>query len=85
MRHIIALPLLLGLIGCDNLTPEQHAKLQTTLTIACNVDGVMVPLALPVVAAAGTAGATVAQVDLLVHPAVVAGPASVPETSAANG
>ena len=58
------------------------------LTVACNVDGIVVPLAQPIVATLGPAGATTTNVDLLVHPAVVAAckalngvPASVTPTS----
>ena len=41
------------------------------LTVACNVDGIVVPVAQPIVATLGQPGATAASVDLLVHPAVV--------------
>ena len=71
MRRNLALPLLVGLSACSNLTPEQHAKIRQVLTVACNVDGVVVPVAQPIVATLGQAGATAADVDLLVHPAVV--------------
>jgi hypothetical protein len=42
------------------------------LTVACNVDGMVVPLAQPIIATLGPVGATAANVDLLVHPSVVA-------------
>ena len=69
-RAITASALLIGSIGaCAKITPQQ----QQALTIGCQVDSVVQPLAvstLPVLAP-GTAPA--AQVDaLLVHPAVVA-------------
>jgi hypothetical protein len=71
MRCRIAFFLLASLSAC-NPAPQQQAKLIEILTVACNVDGVMVPVAQPIVAALGTAGATVTSVDLLIHPAVVA-------------
>jgi hypothetical protein len=71
--RVYALPLLACLSACSNLPPAQQAQLQQALTVACNVDGVAVPVAQPVVATLGTAGAAAASVDsLLVHPAVVA-------------
>ncbi len=72
MRRNLALTLFVCLSACSNLTPEQHATIRQVLTVACNVDGVVVPVAQPVVATLGAAGATVTGVDLLVHPAVVA-------------
>jgi hypothetical protein len=70
--HLYALPLLAGLSACSNMSPDQQARMQQALTVACNVDGVMVPIAQPIVATIGTGGATAANVDsLLVHPAVV--------------
>jgi hypothetical protein len=71
MRRIMALPLLACLSACSNVTPEQQATIRQVLTGACNVDGVVIPLAQPIVATLGPAGATAAQVDLLVHPAVI--------------
>jgi hypothetical protein len=71
MRRIMALPLLACLSACSNVTPEQQATIRQVLTVACNVDGVVIPVAQPIVATLGPAGATAAQVDLLVHPAVV--------------
>jgi len=68
-----ALPILAGLAACTNMSPAQQAKMQQILTVACIVDGVVVPVAQPVVAGLGSAGATAAGVDsLLVHPAVLA-------------
>jgi hypothetical protein len=68
-----ALPLIAVLAGCTSMSPDQQAKMQQMLTVACLVDGVLVPVAQPVVAGLGSAGATAAGVDsLLVHPAVVA-------------
>lgn len=72
MRRNLALPVLVGLCACSNMTPAQQAIIQQALTVACNVDGVIVPVAQPIVATLGPAGAAVAGVDLLVHPAVVA-------------
>ena len=71
MRRIFAPALLVCLSACGNLTPEQHARIKAVLTVACNVDGVVVPVAQPIVATLGQVGATTASVDLLVHPAVV--------------
>jgi hypothetical protein len=71
MRHKLALPLLVCLCSCGNLAPEQQAKIKQALTVACNVDGVVVPVAQPIVATLGPAGSTATDVDLLVHPAVV--------------
>jgi hypothetical protein len=71
MRRNFALALLVGLSACGNLTPEQNARIREVLTVACNVDGVVVPVAQPIVATLGRPGATAANVDLLVHPAVV--------------
>ena len=73
MRRIFALTLLYCLAACGNLTPDQQARITQELTVACAVDGILVPLANPVVASLGTGGAAAANVDnLLVHPAVVA-------------
>jgi hypothetical protein len=71
MRRDYALALLAGLSACGNPTPEQRAMIEQVLTVACNVDGVVVPVAQPIVATLGTVGATTTSVDLLVHPAVV--------------
>ena len=66
MRRMILLACLAA--SCSNMTPAQ----QQELTVACNVDGAIVPAAQPVVATMGTGGATAASIDaLLVHPAVV--------------
>ena len=60
-----ALAILVSLSACSGV--------QQALTVACNVDGVVVPIAQPVVATLGSGGATAARVDsLLVHPAVLA-------------
>jgi hypothetical protein len=70
---VYGLPLIASLSACSNLPPDQQAKITQALVVACDVDGAVVPLAQPVVATLGPAGATVASVDsLLVHPAVVA-------------
>ena len=71
MRRNIALSLLVCLSACSNMTPEQQAQVRQVLTVACNVDGVVVPVAQPIVATLGPAGAAATNVDLLVHPAVV--------------
>jgi hypothetical protein len=73
ISRVCALPLLAVLAECANLSPDQQAKMQQVLMVACFVDGIVVPVAQPVVAGLGSAGATAAGVDgLLVHPAVVA-------------
>jgi ABC-type Fe3+-hydroxamate transport system substrate-binding protein len=71
MRRNIALSLLVCLSACSNMTPEQQAQVRQVLMVACNVDGVVVPVAQPIVATLGPAGAAATNVDLLVHPAVV--------------
>ena len=71
MRSRTVLGLLACLSAC-NTTPQQQAKLIEILTVACNVDGVVVPVAQPIIATLGSTGATVTSVDLLIHPAVVA-------------
>ena len=76
--HVYVLPLLACLSACNYATPAQQAQIQQTLSVACTVDGVVVPLAQPVVATMGPAGASVASADaLLVHPAVVAACAAI--------
>ena len=82
MRRMIPLALLLA--TCSNMTLEQQTKLTQALTVACNVDGVVVPVAQPVVATIGAGGATAASIDaLLVHPAVVQACAALKGTPAA--
>jgi hypothetical protein len=71
MRRSLAPALLVLLSACSNMTQEQQAQIKQVLTVACNVDGVVVPVAQPVVASLGSAGAAAAGVDLLVHPSVV--------------
>lgn len=57
------------LAGCT-LSPTQKTA---ALQVGCAVDGVVQPLAAPVVASLGAAGTSLATADaLLVHPAVVA-------------
>lgn len=70
----LAVGLVLGsLAGCAPLPPEQQARLDHVVTVACLVDGVVQPISNPVVGSLGPAGATGAAVDqLLVHPAVLA-------------
>jgi hypothetical protein len=73
MRRHFALSLLACLAACSNVTPSQQAQVTQAVTVACNVDGALVPVAQPVMATLGPGGATAANVDaLLVHPAVVA-------------
>jgi hypothetical protein len=72
MRHHSTLALLVGLASCGDLAPQQQATIRQVLTVACNVDGVVVPVAQPVVATLGPAGTKAANADLLVHPVVVA-------------
>ena len=73
MRHTCALALLACLAGCADITPSQQAQVVEALSVACNVDGMLVPVAQPVVASIGPSGAAAANMDsLLVHPAVVA-------------
>jgi len=69
MRWLIVLSLL-G--GCSATDTERHAKVIEVLRIACVVDGIVVPIAQPIVATLGPGGATAAGIDLFVHPAVVA-------------
>jgi hypothetical protein len=65
--------LIASLSACDSLPPDRQANLQQALVVACNIDGVMTPLAQPMVATLGSGGASLAATDsLLVHPAVVA-------------
>jgi hypothetical protein len=71
MRCELALPLLACLCSCSNLAPEQQARIKQVLTVACTIDGVVVPVAQPIVATLGPAGSATTNVDLLVHPAVV--------------
>ena len=63
---------LLACLSTCTTAPQQQAKLIEILTVACNVDGIVVPVAQPIVAALGSTGLTVTGVDLLIHPAVVA-------------
>jgi hypothetical protein len=72
MQSRCALALFACLSACSNPSPQQQARLTEILAVACNVDGVIVPVAQPIVATFGAAGATATSVDLLVHPAVVA-------------
>ena len=72
MRSTLALALLACLPACTNMTSEQQAKIEEVLKVACNVDGVVVPVAQQVVATLGHTGSDVANADLLIHPEVVA-------------
>lgn len=74
MRKLL-LVVLLALSACAGSVPPAQL---TNLKIACAVDGALVPLADPMIAAAVPAAAPAVGVDLLVvHPAVVALCASV--------
>lgn len=73
MRSILAMPLLACLTNCGEPTTAQQASMNHALAVACNVDGIVVPLAQPIVASMGRNGVAAASMDsLLVHPAVVA-------------
>lgn len=63
-------------------TANVQAALQADITVACTVDGVVVPIAQPIVASLGTAGAAVSAADLFIHPAVVAACSAVKGTPA---
>ena len=71
MRRVFAPALLVGLAACGNITPERDARMRAVIDVACNVDGIVVPVAQPIVATLGRPGATATGVDLLVHPAVL--------------
>ncbi len=71
MRRILVLALPVCLAACSNMTSEQEAKIKQVLQVACNVDGVVVPVAQKVVTTMGEKGTAVANADLLVHPEVV--------------
>jgi hypothetical protein len=68
---MFALSLLSCLAACGNLTPDEQAQLTQELTVACAVDGMLVPIARPVSTSLGRAAAADTD-NLLVHPAVVA-------------
>ncbi len=72
MPRTVALALGVLLSACSNLTTAQQAKIKEVLQVACNIDGVVVPVAQPIVTTLGPPGAAVASADLLVHPEVVA-------------
>jgi len=73
-----AFPLLACLSACGTAPASQQAQIQQALTVACTADGVLVPIAQPIVATMGTGAAAAANMDaLLVHPAVVAACAAV--------
>jgi hypothetical protein len=70
MQRTIVLAVLLA--SCSTMTPEQQGKVAQAMTVACNVDGVVVPVTQPIVAGIGPGGATAVNIDaLLVHLAVV--------------
>ena len=79
MRRLIAAGALPGLLcltsllcACGSLSSAQQAQITQTLKVACNVDGAVVPIAQPIVAALGPSGATAVSLDnLLLHPTVV--------------
>lgn len=82
MRRISALSLLVVLAACTGTPAERQARIQQALKVACDVDGTLVPIAQPIVASLGHAGAAVASADLLVHPEVVAACAALSGTPA---
>jgi len=61
MRSRVLYSLLASLSAC-NPASQQQAKLIEILTVACIVDGIVVPVAQPIVAAQGSAGASVTSV-----------------------
>ena len=71
MRHRIPLALLLAPGVVQRHDSSSRQAIRQVLTVACKVDGVVVPVAQPIVATLGSAGADTANVDLLLHPAVV--------------
>lgn len=83
---LIAAVLVVG--GCAAQSPQ----VQQAMTVACNADGIVVPLGQQVVGQLGSAGALASGVDqLLVHPLVVqecdklkAKPVAVPATTPAE-
>lgn len=85
MRHNLAtawrayvLPLLACLSACATAPGSQPTQIQQALAVACSVDGVLVPIAQPIVATLGAGGAAAASMDaLLVHPTVVAACAAI--------
>jgi hypothetical protein len=87
--HVYALPLLACLSACGNVSTTQQAQVQQALAVACTVDGMLVPIAQPIVATLGPGGAAATSIDtLMVHPAVVAACAAisgVPASVAAAG
>ena len=81
MRHVLlAMVTICFTAGCA-ITPAQKTA---ALKIGCAVDGVVQPLAAPLVASIGPAGTSVASADtVLVHPAVMAACAALGGTPAA--
>jgi hypothetical protein len=76
--RVYILPLLACLSACGTVPAAQQAQVQQALAVACTVDGVLVPIAQPIVATIGAGGAAAAGADvLLVHPAVVAACAAI--------
>ncbi len=77
--HVYVLPLIACLSACGTAVPAaQQVQVQQALVVACTVDGVLVPIAQPIVATMGGGGAAAAGADvLLVHPAVVAACAAI--------
>lgn len=68
------------LAGCA-LTPARQTQVKqdvlVALKVACVADGIVVPIAQPIVATLGPTGAAISAADLLVHPAVVAACAAI--------
>lgn len=55
-QFAFALALFVCLSACSNMTPEQQARIKEVLKVACNVDGVVVPVAQQVVTTMGDKG-----------------------------
>ena len=79
MRRFLAAGALPGLLcltsllgACGSLSSAQQAQITQALMVACNVDGAVVPIAQPIIAALGPGGATAVSLDnLLLHPTVI--------------
>jgi len=81
MRQILLAAGAACLVAGCSMTPAQKTAV---LSIGCAVDGVVQPIAAPLVASLGAGGATAAAADtLLVHPTVVAACAALGGTPAA--
>jgi hypothetical protein len=73
MNQAKLLILLIIVVSACSADPARQARIDRYITVACIVDGVVVPIAQPIVAAAVPGGPIIAGADaILVHPAVVA-------------